>query len=459
MPFNSFDDYPMSWRPVLRRVSGQPLYVTLAQQLEEDIEKGILKPGTKLPPQRELADFLDIGLSTVARAFRICSDKGLLNGSIGSGTFISYHMMKNMDLAEANILDLGSIMPEISRQDEIRSIVEEMLPEPEFDDAFQYLKGTETWQRKAGAALLSRVNCAIEPEQILFASGGQNALAGILFGLFRPGDRLGVDPLVYSGIITLAALAGIRLVPIAQKNGEMSEEGIRQAVKKDGIKGLYLIPNCQNPTMHRMSEECRGMIASVAKEYDLIVIEDGFSALLTDQPGKAIFQRAPEQGIFFLSLSKSISPALRQSYMAAGERYRSRIEDAIYNINLDQSGLLMEISARLILSERFERLVARRREILRQRNAIAEKILGQYELHGGAEALCKWLVLPEGLRGEELEKEALARNVSLYGAEHFAVGKETPLAGARLAISTPRSNEELEQALLVIRDILESRKL
>ena len=55
MPYNSFADYPMSWKPVLDRNS-RPLYLALARQLADDVMNGILLPGTKLPPQRELAD-------------------------------------------------------------------------------------------------------------------------------------------------------------------------------------------------------------------------------------------------------------------------------------------------------------------------------------------------------------------------------------------------------------------
>ena len=79
MPFNRFDNYPMSWRPVLPK-GNAPLYRLLAQQLEQDIASGKLLPGTQLPPQRELADFLDINLSTVSRAFKLCMGKGLLHG-------------------------------------------------------------------------------------------------------------------------------------------------------------------------------------------------------------------------------------------------------------------------------------------------------------------------------------------------------------------------------------------
>ena len=88
MPVNSFENYPMSWKPDLSNTK-PPIYLALVRQLEDDIKAGILKPGTKLPPQRELADYLDINLSTVSRAFKICEQKGLLSASVGNGTYIA----------------------------------------------------------------------------------------------------------------------------------------------------------------------------------------------------------------------------------------------------------------------------------------------------------------------------------------------------------------------------------
>lgn len=82
MPVNSFDDYPMAWKPEKSRLSG-PLYAAIAGALEEDIVEGRLAPDTKLPPQRELADFLDVNLSTVTRAYKVCELKGLLYAVVG----------------------------------------------------------------------------------------------------------------------------------------------------------------------------------------------------------------------------------------------------------------------------------------------------------------------------------------------------------------------------------------
>ena len=94
MPFNRFDNYPMSWRPVLPK-GNAPLYRLLAQQLEQDIASGNLLPGTKLPPQRELADFLDIN-SARSRALS-CDGKGLLHGEVGSGTFFFFFVAYGME--------------------------------------------------------------------------------------------------------------------------------------------------------------------------------------------------------------------------------------------------------------------------------------------------------------------------------------------------------------------------
>ena len=84
MPFNSFDDYPMSWRPGRAELYA-PIYQSLADLLERDIRSGALPAGTKLPPQRELADFLDLNPSTVTKAYKLCEVRGLVHAVVGRG--------------------------------------------------------------------------------------------------------------------------------------------------------------------------------------------------------------------------------------------------------------------------------------------------------------------------------------------------------------------------------------
>lgn len=199
MPVNSFENYPMSWKPTLQH-SKKPLYLTLAEQLEQDIHSGILRPGTKLPPQRELADFLDINVSTVTRAFKICSNKGLLSSAVGSGTFVSYDVNTSTlilpEKPDSSIIELGSMMPETLPQKEATELLQKMLTEENCRNLFQYSYQEEFRYKDAAAQLFGRIGLsATDPDRVLFANGGQNALAAVFAGLFHPGDRIGVDPL------------------------------------------------------------------------------------------------------------------------------------------------------------------------------------------------------------------------------------------------------------------------
>lgn len=456
MPVNSFEQYVLTWKPSWERT--RPLYRSLARCLEEDIKAGRLLPGTKLPPQRELADFLDINVSTVSQAFRICSDKGLLTSIIGSGTFVAYDAVTNVSIApdaSLPLIELGSMMPETIRADEAAAVLQSMLAEGQAPSLFQYSCGRKAWREQAARAFLKRAGAESGASQsVVTANGGQNAIVAALLAACRPGDRLGVDPLVYPGVKQAARLFGIRLVPVAQEHGEMSADGIRYAVQTHQIKGLYVIPDFQNPTAHVMSEAGRRMVARLAAEEGLFIIEDGVTRLLAAEPLPTIYSLAPERTFFILSLSKVLLPALRMAYVLCPSAYGGRLTDIVSSLHLSQSELLAELTARLLVSGTAEALIAARRDGARRRNAIAEEVLQGYTLLGSAESLSRWLVLPAGMTGTAVESAAKQKGVAVYGDAHFAVGPASSQYGVRLAVAAPADDEELAEGLRRLRTVL-----
>lgn len=94
-------DYLLTWKPEKSRLT-RPVYQSLARALEEDIAKGILPAGTKLPPQRELANFLDIHFTTVTRAYKLCELKGLIYAVTGSGTFVAANEAQEVTISAAS---------------------------------------------------------------------------------------------------------------------------------------------------------------------------------------------------------------------------------------------------------------------------------------------------------------------------------------------------------------------
>lgn len=248
MPINSFENYPMSWKPSIDKTK-KPIYQVLAGQLQQDILNGVLLPGTKLPPQRELADYLDLNLSTISKAFKVCELKGLISASVGSGTFVSYDALSNAYLLEdtkpKHLIEMGATLPDNASYEPLLLQLKSMLQDTDYEKWFGYGRAGESrWQKDAAIKLIQRGGFETTVDHILFANGGQNAIAATLASLCQSGDRIGVD------------------------HHEMSPTALEYACKNENIKGIYLILDYHNPTASFMSVENRKMIAAIAKKYD-----------------------------------------------------------------------------------------------------------------------------------------------------------------------------------------------
>ncbi|MFJ6266294.1 PLP-dependent aminotransferase family protein [Lysinibacillus xylanilyticus] len=457
MPVNSFEEYPMSWKPDISK-SSAPLYIAIAEQLEQDIKDGKLSPGTKLPPQRELADFLDVNLSTITRAFKLCGQKGLIYASIGNGTFVSSDAATNKMLLptsnSSQMIEMGSVIPENHANEDITRYMKRMMNDPNFSNLFQYGRPEgNAWQTEAAMKLFEKVNFQTD-QTVLLGAGGQNAIVGTLAALFQPGDRIGTDPITYAGIKTAATMLGIQLVAIQQRNGEMTREGILYACKNEHIKGLYVIPDFHNPTTHTMSMEARKMIAEVARQKDLIVIEDAIYSFLKEKPLAPISSYAPEKVIYIASVSKTISPGLRLSYIVTPPVLRKKIMETLYNINISVSLMMVELTARMIHDGVAQTILEKHRLYAKQQNALVNQYLGDYNILGEEECIFRWLILPEKFTSVQFELLASKAGVQVYAAERFAVGNAKPVNAVRLAITAPEN--QLEQALIILKDLLES---
>jgi DNA-binding transcriptional regulator YhcF (GntR family) len=74
------------WVPKLKKGSG-PLYLAIANAIAEDVATG-LQAEQRLPPQRKLAEALDLDFTTVARAYTEAHRRGLVDSVVGRGTFV-----------------------------------------------------------------------------------------------------------------------------------------------------------------------------------------------------------------------------------------------------------------------------------------------------------------------------------------------------------------------------------
>ena len=73
---------------VLDMRSEAPIYVQIVEQVRQRVSTGELRPGDQLPTVRQLATELRVNFNTVARAYRLLDEAGLISTQQGRGTYI-----------------------------------------------------------------------------------------------------------------------------------------------------------------------------------------------------------------------------------------------------------------------------------------------------------------------------------------------------------------------------------
>ena len=68
--------------------SGVPIYTQVVEQIKQQVVGGELKPGDQLPTVRALALELRVNFNTVARAYRLLDEAGIISTQQGRGTYI-----------------------------------------------------------------------------------------------------------------------------------------------------------------------------------------------------------------------------------------------------------------------------------------------------------------------------------------------------------------------------------
>lgn len=85
--------------------SNEPIYSQVVTQISRAIAQGLISPGDKLPAVRNLAAELVINPNTVARAYTILEQQGLVTTKTGSGTYAADPRLRDKDVSQLNILN------------------------------------------------------------------------------------------------------------------------------------------------------------------------------------------------------------------------------------------------------------------------------------------------------------------------------------------------------------------
>ncbi|MGD9974418.1 MAG: FadR/GntR family transcriptional regulator [Desulfatirhabdiaceae bacterium] len=106
----------------IRRVK---VYEEISRQIEELIQSGKLKPGDKLPTERELSEIFNVSRHSVREAIRVLENNQLINSVAGSGTYVA--LRENQESINSIVNYLLEETDKFSEILELRRIIEPQI--------------------------------------------------------------------------------------------------------------------------------------------------------------------------------------------------------------------------------------------------------------------------------------------------------------------------------------------
>lgn len=435
-------------------------YKAVVDRYAQAIRSGQLPAGSRLPTHRTLAAGERISLATATRVYRELEEMGLVSGETGRGTFVRDLSLPpghgvDQQVVAADVVDLNFNYPSLPEQgDALREALRQLAMAGDIDSHLRYKPHAgRLAERDIIARHLTCQHFAPDAENVLIVNGAQHGLAVTVMGLLRPGDVVAVDALTYSGFKALAALYHLELAAIPCRPEGPDLQALHTLCQQRRVRAVYTMPTLHNPLGWVLNTGQRQALADLARQHDLLIIEDAAYARLVSHPPPPVVSYAPEITVYVTGFSKNIATGLRVGVVISPPRYRPEIERAIRATTWNTPTLISSLICAWIEDGTVARFETQKRQDARQRQQVAREVLCGLPVVSHPDSYFVWLPLGEESRADRLANALMERRISVSTAEPFCVSATIPQA-LRIALGSVPF-DSLRPALLSVRDAVE----
>jgi DNA-binding transcriptional MocR family regulator len=337
---------------------------TIAASVEAAVSVGRLAPGEPLPSVRRLARDLDVSPTTVAAALAELRRRGIVVSRPRSGT----HVAERPPLRPARS---AAAVPEGARDLATGRPDPALLP-----DLTPVLRAIEAPRRGYGdepvLPELAEVAAAafaadgVPAARVCAVNGALDGIERVLAAQLSPGDAVAVEDPGWPGVLDVARVLGLRLVPVAVDARGMVPAALT-AAQEAGARAVVHTPRGHNPTGAALdAERARALRAALAD--DVLVIEDDHLGPVAGTPWHSLVEGRPRWAAL-RSVSKWLGPDLRLAVLAGDETTLARVEGRQSLGPGWVSGLVQCIATRLWADPEVMAGVARAAEAYAERRA------------------------------------------------------------------------------------------
>jgi len=442
-----------------------PMYRQIYDALRAAILRGQISPGTRLPPQRDLARELGVSRNTVMMAFEQLAAEGYLEGRVGAGTYVSASLPEDLlqvrerrrispltarattrglssggraiASIDVSLPSSGAIrpfrigMPDMAAFpfDEWSRIVGRIWRRPpqellRYGDPQGYPPLREAIADYVAAA--RGVQC--DPAQVIVTAGSQQALDLVARMLLEPGQRIWIEDPGYLGARAVFTAAGAGLVPVPV-DADGLDVAAGEALAPEA-RVAYVTPSHQFPMGVTMSAARRLALLDRAARHNAWIIEDDYDSeyRYASRP-LASLQGMDRRGrVFYIgTFSKVMFPGLRLGYLIVPEAtidafVRGKAVMDRHAASVDQAAV-----ARFIEEGHFGRHIRRMRALYQERrdllvDLVRRELRGALEIDVPATGMHTVAWLADGVSDRAASRQAQAAGVDAPPLSAYRLG-------------------------------------
>ena len=473
--------------------SSEAVFRQIASQLVLLIQKGILTPDMQLPSTRLLATDLDLHRKTIMAAYNTLIAEDWITSKERKEYRVSAllriikprtYASKSKSSYKAKSAIIFDRLEQLPSFPEIASgfkvIVDDgfpdvnMFPVERVSEEYRRLltrqtlkKSTASWNIDGSPvikeALSSFLNDTrglnIEPENLMVTRGAQMAIYLAASLIIKPGDKVLVTSPSYFLADAVFKRLGAQLITIPVDNEGADVDAIADALEKNNIKLLYIIPHHHHPTTVTLSSVRRTKLLELIRLHRLAVIEDDYDYDFQYQfsPYLPLASGTHDGNVIYIgSLTKVLGSNFRLGYMISTPEFLQSAIKLKMLIDLRGDAMMEGTIASLMQSGEFSRFIMKANKLYGYRcnyasNLISNELSHLVEFKKPQGGMALWLKFKEDYQLANIVNKASTLGLQLIGMPYFK-GNDLPHDAVRFGFAS-LTEDELEFAVDVLKKI------
>ncbi|MFH1100942.1 MAG: PLP-dependent aminotransferase family protein [Methanobacteriota archaeon] len=308
----------------------------------------------------------------------------------------------------------------------------------------------------------------VTAENVIIMSGSQQALDTVGKLFLNPGDTAIVGSPSYLGGINAFRSYEANLVGVPLDKDGMNIDLLEECIKKmqrDEItpKFIYTIPTFQNPAGVVLPESRRKKMITLAREYDLIIVEDDpYGKLRYDGTSIKPIKAFDDEGrvIYMSTFSKILSPGFRLAWTIASEEITRKMALCKQALDLCTNTFTQYIANEFIRTGSLDLHIMKIIEMYKPKRDIMMRSMEQYfpqgyTCHRPKGGMFSWVTLPEGIDTEIMFLDALKNKVAYVHGKAFHVDDG---GGRSMRLNFSYStNEQIKEGMKRLAAVIEKK--